>query len=50
MNNFEKIKSMDIDEMTVELERLLFEFVTTTNIMSNDDLKQWLEMESEVRE
>ncbi len=49
MNNFEKIKaSKNIDEMTIKLERLLFEFTTTTRIMSNDDLKQWLE--SEVRE
>ena len=49
MNNFEKIKSAkNVDEMTLELEKLLFDFVTTKNIMSNEDLKQWLE--SEVRE
>jgi hypothetical protein len=49
ITNFQKIKaSKNIDEMVVKLEELLFEFTTTTNIMSNDDLKQWLE--SEVRE
>ena len=48
MTNFEKIKtSKNIDEMMVELERLLFEFATTRNIMSNDDLKEWLKQESE---
>lgn len=51
MNNFEKIKaSKNINEMMIKLERLLFEFATTRNIMSNDDLKLWLESESEVRE
>ena len=48
MNNFEIIKaSKNIDEMMINLERLLFEFATTKNIMSNDDLKLWLK--SEVR-
>ena len=48
MNNFEKIKnSKTINEMTIELERLLYIFATTKNIMSNDDLKQWLQQESE---
>ena len=51
MNNFENIKvSKDIDEMMIKLEGLLFEFATTRNIMSNNDLKLWLESESEVIE
>jgi len=46
MNNFEKIKNTKtIDELTIELSNLLFEFATTRNIMSNDDLKQWLQKE-----
>jgi hypothetical protein len=48
MNNFEKIKAAKtIDELTINLLYLLYDFATTKNIMSNDDLKQWLQKEAE---
>lgn len=69
MNNFEKIKAMDIDEMAELLKQIAYKLLKQTADIVNNSLdkktpdvpiemfesiktnfKQWLELESEVRE
>ena len=55
MNNFEKIKAMNIDEMARWLglnicNYCVYQQVNCDDIKCKDGIKQWLESESEVRE